>query len=199
MSRPTGHDLSRRPQHSHPAPLLLATKFCRLHRRRSQRHRRDLPSPLLHAMNTDITASTKPEYPVVDRNPAFTKVVGNFSALDYMRLSTISAVSVTVGYLSGSPTLPNLISHFTPIGSSDPCLPCRDQAGDPGPVDGHGRPHRGHGRVHVRLPELRRAPNGILSQRRRGCALQAQASLRIQLHSVSLFATVSPVPFLIPC
>ncbi|KAF8772885.1 hypothetical protein HU200_005278 [Digitaria exilis] len=51
-------------------------------------------------MNTDITASTKPEYPVVDRNPAFTKVVGNFSALDYMRLSTISAVSVTVGYLS---------------------------------------------------------------------------------------------------
>jgi hypothetical protein len=53
-------------------------------------------------MNTDITASTKPEYPVVDRNPAFTKVVGNFSALDYMRLSTISAVSVTVGYLSGS-------------------------------------------------------------------------------------------------
>ncbi|KAI4967276.1 hypothetical protein ZWY2020_028791 [Hordeum vulgare] len=52
-------------------------------------------------MNTDITASVKPEYPVVDRNPAFTKVVGNFSALDYMRLSTISAVSVTVGYLSG--------------------------------------------------------------------------------------------------
>ena len=47
-------------------------------------------------MNTDITASVKPEYPVVDRNPAFTKVVGNFSALDYMRLSTISAVSVTV-------------------------------------------------------------------------------------------------------
>jgi hypothetical protein len=58
-------------------------------------------------MNTDITASTKPEYPVVDRNPAFTKVVGNFSALDYMRLSTISAVSVTVGYLSGSPPLPS--------------------------------------------------------------------------------------------
>ncbi|GJN03587.1 hypothetical protein PR202_ga21050 [Eleusine coracana subsp. coracana] len=53
-------------------------------------------------MNTDITASVKPEYPVVDRNPAFTKVVGNFSALDYVRLTTISAVSVTVGYLSGS-------------------------------------------------------------------------------------------------
>ncbi|KAK3121767.1 hypothetical protein QOZ80_8BG0660670 [Eleusine coracana subsp. coracana] len=52
-------------------------------------------------MNTDITASVKPEYPVVDRNPAFTKVVGNFSALDYVRLTTISAVSVTVGYLSG--------------------------------------------------------------------------------------------------
>ncbi|KAL6600788.1 hypothetical protein ACP70R_045073 [Stipagrostis hirtigluma subsp. patula] len=53
-------------------------------------------------MNTDITASVKPEYTVVDRNPAFTKVVGNFSALDYLRLSTISAVSVTVGYLSGA-------------------------------------------------------------------------------------------------
>jgi hypothetical protein len=53
-------------------------------------------------MNTDITASTTPEYPVVDRNPAFTKVVGNFSALDYVRLTTISAVSVTVGYLSGA-------------------------------------------------------------------------------------------------
>lgn len=53
-------------------------------------------------MNTDITASVKPEYPVVDRNPPFTKVVGNFSALDYLRLSTISAVSVTVGYLSGT-------------------------------------------------------------------------------------------------
>ncbi|KAF2282650.1 hypothetical protein GH714_043144 [Hevea brasiliensis] len=26
-------------------------------------------------MNTDITASTKPEYPVIDRNPPFTKVV----------------------------------------------------------------------------------------------------------------------------
>ncbi|KAI3936744.1 hypothetical protein MKW92_026410 [Papaver armeniacum] len=52
-------------------------------------------------MNTDITASTKPEYPVIDRNPAFTKTVGNFNTLDYLRLITISGVSVTVGYLSG--------------------------------------------------------------------------------------------------
>ncbi|OAY70749.1 NADH-ubiquinone oxidoreductase 20.9 kDa subunit [Ananas comosus] len=52
-------------------------------------------------MNTDITASVKPEYPVIDRNPPFTKTVANFSALDYLRLSTITAVSVTVGYLSG--------------------------------------------------------------------------------------------------
>lgn len=59
------------------------------------------PQPPRGEMNTDITASVKPEYPVVDRNPPFTKVVGNFSALDYLRLSTISAVSVTVGYLSG--------------------------------------------------------------------------------------------------
>ncbi len=54
-------------------------------------------------MNTDITASTKPEYPVVDRNPPFTKVVGNFSSLDYLRFVTITGVSVTVGYLSGNP------------------------------------------------------------------------------------------------
>ncbi|KAH0851730.1 hypothetical protein HID58_094518 [Brassica napus] len=36
-------------------------------------------------MNTDITALEKPQYPVVDRNPPFTKVVGNFSVLDYLR------------------------------------------------------------------------------------------------------------------
>ncbi|XP_039060087.1 NADH-ubiquinone oxidoreductase 20.9 kDa subunit-like [Hibiscus syriacus] len=54
-------------------------------------------------MNTDITASAKPEYPVVDRNPTFTKVVGNFDTLDYLRFVTITGVSVTVGYLSGKP------------------------------------------------------------------------------------------------
>ncbi|KAL6310991.1 hypothetical protein AAG906_035329 [Vitis piasezkii] len=52
-------------------------------------------------MNTDITASEKPQYPVIDRNPPLTKVVGNFSALDYLRFVTITGVSVTVGYLSG--------------------------------------------------------------------------------------------------
>ncbi|RWW57723.1 hypothetical protein BHE74_00035482 [Ensete ventricosum] len=52
-------------------------------------------------MNTDITASVKPEYPVVDRNPPFTKTVANFNTLDYLRLLTITGVSVTVGYLSG--------------------------------------------------------------------------------------------------
>ncbi|KAF2315286.1 hypothetical protein GH714_038706 [Hevea brasiliensis] len=51
-------------------------------------------------MNTDITASAKPEYPVIDRNPPFTKVVGNFNFLDYCRFATITGVSVTVGYLS---------------------------------------------------------------------------------------------------
>ncbi|KAF3792547.1 hypothetical protein EJ110_NYTH08451 [Nymphaea thermarum] len=52
-------------------------------------------------MNTDITALAKPEYPVVDRNPPFTKTVGNFNTLDYLRLLSITGVSVTVGYLSG--------------------------------------------------------------------------------------------------
>ncbi|KAF9679402.1 hypothetical protein SADUNF_Sadunf06G0011500 [Salix dunnii] len=52
-------------------------------------------------MNTDITASAKPEYPVIDRNPAFSKVVGNFNTLDYCRFITLTGVSVTVGYLSG--------------------------------------------------------------------------------------------------
>lgn len=57
-------------------------------------------------MNTDITASAKPEYPVIDRNPPFTKTVANFNTLDYLRLTTIAGVSVTVGYLSGTPFLP---------------------------------------------------------------------------------------------
>ncbi|XP_075076755.1 uncharacterized protein LOC107769629 [Nicotiana tabacum] len=52
-------------------------------------------------MNTDITASAKPEYPVIDRNPPFTKTVANFNTLDYLRLTTIAGISVTVGYLSG--------------------------------------------------------------------------------------------------
>ncbi|KAL0306285.1 UNVERIFIED_CONTAM: hypothetical protein Sradi_6045800 [Sesamum radiatum] len=52
-------------------------------------------------MNTDITASAKPEYPVIDRNPPFTKTVANFNTLDYLRLTTITGVSVVVGYLSG--------------------------------------------------------------------------------------------------
>ncbi|KAF5183757.1 Nadh-ubiquinone oxidoreductase subunit [Thalictrum thalictroides] len=52
-------------------------------------------------MNTDITASVKPEYPVIDRNPPFTKTVANFNTLDYLRFTTITGISVTVGYLSG--------------------------------------------------------------------------------------------------
>ncbi|MCL7039713.1 hypothetical protein MKW94_011288 [Papaver nudicaule] len=43
-------------------------------------------------MNTDITTSTKPEYPVIDRNPAFTKTIGNFNTLAYLRLITISGI-----------------------------------------------------------------------------------------------------------
>ncbi|CAI0445866.1 unnamed protein product [Linum tenue] len=50
-------------------------------------------------MNTDITASTKPEYPVIDRNQAFSKVIGNFNTLDYLRFTTITGIFVTVGYL----------------------------------------------------------------------------------------------------
>ncbi|KAG9458381.1 hypothetical protein H6P81_002889 [Aristolochia fimbriata] len=52
-------------------------------------------------MNTDITASVKPEYPVIDRNPPFTNTVANFSTLDYCRFLTITGISITVGYLSG--------------------------------------------------------------------------------------------------
>uniref|UniRef100_A0A0D9X843 Uncharacterized protein n=1 Tax=Leersia perrieri TaxID=77586 RepID=A0A0D9X843_9ORYZ len=58
-------------------------------------------------------------------------------------------------------------------------LPLRDQAGDPRAVDGDGWAHRGHGRVHVRLPELRRPPHGVLPQRCRGRRLQAQAAVRL--------------------
>jgi hypothetical protein len=65
-------------------------------------------------MNTDITASAKPEYLVIDRNPAFTKVVGNFNTLDYCRFITLTGVSVTVGYLSGTnfTSLPLLLVHL---------------------------------------------------------------------------------------
>ncbi|CAN4102643.1 unnamed protein product [Withania somnifera] len=52
-------------------------------------------------MNTDITASEKPEYPVVDQNPLFTKTVANFNTLDFLRLTTITGISVTVDYISG--------------------------------------------------------------------------------------------------
>ena len=70
-------------------------------------------------MNTDITASTKPEYPVIDRNPPFTKVVGNFSSLDYLRFVTITGVSVTVGYLSGIFLFP-LSANFNLL--ENPCI-----------------------------------------------------------------------------
>lgn len=66
-------------------------------------------------MNTDITASAKPEYPVIDRNPPFTKTVANFNTLDYLRLITISGVSVTVGYLSGNPPPPPPNFSFSPF------------------------------------------------------------------------------------
>ncbi|KAJ4847684.1 hypothetical protein Tsubulata_020647 [Turnera subulata] len=66
-----------------------------------RREREVLSLKALRKMNTDITASAKPEYPVIDRNPPFTKVVGNFNTLDYCRFITLTGVSVTVGYLSG--------------------------------------------------------------------------------------------------
>lgn len=73
-------------------------------------------------MNTDITASVKPEYPVVDRNPPFTKTVGNFNTLDYLRFSTITAVSVTVGYLSG--TIPIDLEVFSRVSFSFHIFSC---------------------------------------------------------------------------
>ncbi|KAF2306050.1 hypothetical protein GH714_010527 [Hevea brasiliensis] len=93
-------------------------------------------------MNTDITASTKPEYPVIDRNPPFTKVVGNFNFLDYCRFATITGVSVTVGYLSDF--------------EMD-----RDKARYKGTVDGYWRIDRPYGRFHVRLSKLRGSTHGF--------------------------------------
>ncbi|KAL6520751.1 hypothetical protein OROHE_016932 [Orobanche hederae] len=90
-------------------------------------------------MNTDITASAKPEYPVVDRNLPFTKTVANFNSLDYLRLSTITGVSVVVGYLSG-------LSQEL-----------RDRRGD-------GWSDRGAVRFYVRLPELCQQAHGFFPQ-----------------------------------
>lgn len=80
----------------------------------------------------NCTASTKPEYPVIDRNPPFTKVVGNFGTLDYLRFVTITGVSVTVGYLSGINSfflflfLPPILFHFSSGNVFFLCLRFRD-------------------------------------------------------------------------
>ncbi|KAI4312666.1 hypothetical protein MLD38_037467 [Melastoma candidum] len=44
-------------------------------------------------MNTGITTLVKSDYPIIDRNPQFATVVGNFSTLDYFRFVTIAEVS----------------------------------------------------------------------------------------------------------
>jgi len=49
----------------------------------------------------NIGTLPKPEYPVIDRNPPFTKTVANFSFLDYLRMTTIASGSVPFGYLAG--------------------------------------------------------------------------------------------------
>lgn len=124
-------------------------------------------------MNTDITASVKPEYPVIDRNPPFTKTVANFSTLDYLRFTTITGVSVTVGYLSGGlGWVGALISSFESCFSSALFVWRRNKAQHPRPFHGHRRSHRPSGWIHVRLPELRRQAHGLLSQRGRGSSLQ---------------------------
>ncbi|KAM3701285.1 hypothetical protein ACJW30_05G159000 [Castanea mollissima] len=51
-------------------------------------------------MSIDIIASAKPKYPVLDRDPPFTRVIVNFNSLDYLCFITITSISVTVGYLS---------------------------------------------------------------------------------------------------
>ncbi|KAM3749132.1 hypothetical protein ACB098_05G159600 [Castanea mollissima] len=51
-------------------------------------------------MSIDIIELAKPKYPVLDRDPLFTRVVVNFNSLDYLRFITITSISVTVGYLS---------------------------------------------------------------------------------------------------
>lgn len=127
-------------------------------------------------MNTDITASAKPEYPVIDRNPPFTKTVANFNTLDYLRLTTISGISVTVGYLSGPTPSSSSITLVYPRFDSWITLYffqfCRNKARDQGAVDGHRRFNRSYGWVHVRVPELRRTSDGILPQRWWGRSLQ---------------------------
>nr|ABK20941.1 unknown [Picea sitchensis] len=53
-------------------------------------------------LNTETLGMlAKPEYPVIDKNPPFTKAVANFSFLDYLRMTTITSASVPFGYLAG--------------------------------------------------------------------------------------------------
>ncbi|KAI4294885.1 hypothetical protein MLD38_040823 [Melastoma candidum] len=95
-------------------------------------------------MNMDITASVKPEYPVIDRNPPFTTVVGNFSTLDYLRFVTITGISVSVGYLSDA----LLAMGDAPIR----WFVIRDKARDQGTIHGDGWTYRIDGRVHNTTP-----------------------------------------------
>ncbi|KAL5729730.1 hypothetical protein ACHQM5_002636 [Ranunculus cassubicifolius] len=46
-------------------------------------------------------AKAKPEYPVIDENPPFTKIVANFNTLDFLRFTAITGISVAAGYISG--------------------------------------------------------------------------------------------------
>eukprot|EP01018_Ginkgo_biloba_P034660 Gb_19867 [translate_table: standard] len=43
----------------------------------------------------------KPRFTVVDKNPSPTKTVSNFGLLDYIQMTTVTGVSVPVGYLAG--------------------------------------------------------------------------------------------------
>eukprot|EP00252_Welwitschia_mirabilis_P015404 TRINITY_DN33860_c0_g1_i1.p1 TRINITY_DN33860_c0_g1~~TRINITY_DN33860_c0_g1_i1.p1 ORF type:complete len:107 (-),score=6.54 TRINITY_DN33860_c0_g1_i1:159-479(-) len=48
----------------------------------------------------DFTSVPKPEYPVIEKSPVFSKVVGNFNLQDYLSMTTLTAVSIPLGYLS---------------------------------------------------------------------------------------------------
>ncbi|KAJ7538878.1 hypothetical protein O6H91_11G067100 [Diphasiastrum complanatum] len=44
----------------------------------------------------------EPKHPVIDANPSFGKTVSNFSMLDYLKITTITGVSLPFGYLAGA-------------------------------------------------------------------------------------------------
>ncbi|KAJ4704067.1 NADH-ubiquinone oxidoreductase subunit [Melia azedarach] len=65
-------------------------------------------------MNTDITASEKPQYPVIDRNPPFTTVVGIKPGLKGPSMVTGGLIGLMGGFMYAYQNSAGRIMGFFP-------------------------------------------------------------------------------------